>query len=66
MVVLGYAADTPLTLESIEAVLQGHLAKFKWPKAVVKVEPWPINSLGKLDRKKLSLTAQQHYSQAQQ
>ena len=39
--------------EEIEAILAGKLAKFKWPKAYVPIDPWPVNQMGKVNRSEL-------------
>ena len=39
--------------EAIERELAGKLAKFKWPKAYVQIDPWPENVMGKVNRGEL-------------
>ncbi len=39
--------------DTMSTVLAGQLTKFKWPKAYVRVEPWPVNAMGKLNRRRL-------------
>ena len=39
--------------DEIEIKLAGKLAKFKWPKAYVRIDPWPVNQMGKVNRGEL-------------
>ena len=39
--------------EKMERELAGKLAKFKWPKAYVPINPWPENLMGKVNRGEL-------------
>ena len=48
---LVYCAERTLELTELRGLLDGELAKFKWPKRVVKLDSWPVNSVGKVDRR---------------
>lgn len=47
---LVYCAERTLELAELRGLLDGELAKFKWPKRVVQLDSWPVNAVGKVDR----------------
>ena len=40
----------PVTLEAVNAALEGQLARFKQPKAVIDVQELPRNTMGKVQK----------------
>lgn len=55
-VVLAHADEIDVDLDQMWKRISGKLARFKWPKNAVSVEPWPINAMGKVDRKQIHQT----------
>lgn len=48
-VIVSISGD-PVSLEAVEALCAGHLARFKWPRQVVHAEALPRNSTGKVQK----------------
>jgi malonyl-CoA/methylmalonyl-CoA synthetase len=42
------AEDSPLTLEALQAWARGHLAPYKLPRALRRVDALPRNAMGKV------------------
>lgn len=52
-VVVAHADEVALDLDGLWITARGQIARYKWPKQAVAVEPWPINAMGKVDRRSL-------------
>lgn len=52
-IVMFYQAQTQLEISQINAVLIKVLAKYMLPQKIVKIDDFPLNANGKIDRKKL-------------
>lgn len=57
-VVAVHAIGVAVDLDAHKTDGLAQLAKFKWPKAAVVCDPWPLNAVGKLDRTRLQEAAQ--------
>lgn len=56
--VLFYCAEKSLELTDLRELLVGKLTKYKWPKRLVKLDTWPVNAVGKVDRSLLRRLAE--------
>jgi len=50
-VVLAHGDEVQVDLDRWWQQAQGRIARFKWPKVAVSVEPWPRNAMGKVNRR---------------
>ncbi len=52
-VVVAHADELELNLDELWQASGGQVARFKWPKQAISVDPWPVNRMDKIDCKRV-------------
>jgi acyl-CoA synthetase (AMP-forming)/AMP-acid ligase II len=64
LLVLFIEQNTSIEKQDILKVLRNHLPEYMVPTVIIRIEQFPLNSNGKLDRKELKIRYERDYSKA--